>query len=284
MYIYDIDYCDSILEKIANLGAGVNQQAQQDPSQQAQQAAGPGSPLGTIGADMSGGMGGAGGAAGGSGGKTSVSKDQLYERLIMEKDNLSKLKMQIAMKGETPMTDQPGMPSDNPMQSAIQQMMIGSMTGQQDPNQDPLQQQVMNQGQGNPMQQMGQPVQQQQQFQNPGMTVQAALKKKLCRGFLDKEAVVMAAMGGLMAAQTAGAIGDVGAYGVEKARSFGENQKVRQNPFLAQETKIKQDRRKLTNATPDAWVGGLGYNTSNRKFNFGGGRGRANSAAYNGVG
>ena len=135
MTYYTLEDCDRVLQKIANVAAGMP--PEQDPNA-----------LGTIGADLGGGGGpqGAPGAGGAEGGMK-VNKDQLYERLIQEKDNLSRLKVQLAASGQLPpdmMEDQQGPPLQQQMQEGMSQEMAA---------------------------QQGQP--------QGGMEVQAALKKKL---------------------------------------------------------------------------------------------------------
>lgn len=157
---YSIEDCDRILAKIANAMAAPGQQPAMDPNQQMQQDP---SALGTIGADLGGGGAGTAGGAGGGGGQgeggLKVNKDQLYERIIQEKDALTRLKVQLAASGQLPpdMYDSPqGPPLEQQMQEGMSQdmMMQSGQQPQQPPMQDPMQGQMQ-----------------------PGMEVQAALKK-----------------------------------------------------------------------------------------------------------
>lgn len=133
MQYYTQKDCDKILYKLANLGM---QQPQGQPEQMGQ---GGGQPLGTIGAEMNGGVGQSQGAGGPGSEGFKVNKDQLYERLIQEKDNLTRLKVQLASSGQLPMD----MMEQQPQQAPLEQMM------QQGMGQDMLyQQQMMQQPQG----------------------------------------------------------------------------------------------------------------------------------------
>jgi hypothetical protein len=229
---------------------------------------------------MGGGSAGGGGAAAGGGAKGfSANKDQLYERLIMEKDQLSRLKLQLAMSGQQ-VPDDGG--TGNPMEQAIQQQMMGAMQQQQQQGQMDQAAQAMDQG--NPYAGIsggggtaGQMPNMTQDQSNP-MQVQASFKEEVedvlekYAGLYKESVAPLAALGALSTAHTATSAGagiarlGVGAAGA--ARRGAENLRVANNPFLAAETKIKQDRRKYSNPTPDAWVGGLGYMRSNRQLNF----------------
>lgn len=294
--MYELDRCDELLEKIAQIGVGapaVPPQASQGPMQAgpespmmgSQESMGGTTPLGTIGAEMGGS--GAGAGAGAVGPKSfSVNKDQLYERIIAEKDIVSKLKMQLAMSGQDPAAMGPVGDPENPLGNVIQQAMTQQiqqdMSGQVDPMQQPMGQDYA--GRMEPGMEM----------QQPGMEVTAALKKKFARRSelkekLEKEAIAPLALLGTAAtgyfgAQALGDLANIGIGGARRGYETLENQAVGNNPFIANQIARRQARRRFVNPMSKAWYGSIGGLPQNRQFRFAGDRMSPSRSDFNGVG
>jgi hypothetical protein len=275
--MYSIDDCDFLLESLEKVAFTPPPQAQppqaqamppQDPNQMAMQ---PGDPMGTLGADM---KGAGGGGAKGAG--ASVNKDQLYERLIMEKDNISRLKTQLAQAGQQPMDEQMG-GGANQLQDVIQQNMVRQIQMQG-------QQQEMG---GQPQDPAAQPQPQDPAAQpQPGLAPQAGFKREVedvleKYASLDykypaikKEAFVTAGLGLAGAAYTgyeaAKGLANIGVGAGKYLRAGMDRMKVANNPFLKQQVKDMQLHRKKVNITPSGnkWFNNFGSVGASKQYNF----------------
>lgn len=234
---------NSLVIKVANY---LQQQQQVDPQAQQDPSA-----LGTIGAEIGGGQ----GQMSSSGPK--VNKDQLYERIIQEKDKLARLQMQLAASGQMPQEElqQPSMAQVAP----LEQQMQASMS------------QELQQGQAS------QPI---QQDPYSGLQPQASLKKKL-RDALEKKsiaplAIPAAALTAYNAYETLNALryyggkaARAGLRGAESIRSGHARSRIAANPLVARDI-LEQEYRKTPKLVDSRGLGSKGELNSSRNL-FGGG-------------
>jgi len=259
--MYTLNDCDRVLEKLAALGAGapVQPPMAQDPNASAGMPST--SPIGTIGADMGGGAEAGKGAAGPK--AFSVNKDQLYERIIKEKDNVSKM-MQMINGQQMPMLE-------NPMEHAIQQNMIAQMQQQgaqmrigtspegmqqMTQGQDPMAMQQAQQQDPMAMQQAQQqdPMAMQQAQQPNPMEVQAAVKKKLMKIAVVPPAVAAAGVAwtGLEAGKGAARLG---LHATDKLGQMADESRIEANPTRGLEIRQQQFRHTQRPAAAWNWTG-----------------------------